>query len=56
MNKLEAVMTVENGECSKEEYVKAWQKLIDTGIVWELQGWFGRGAIRMIEDGYCHYK
>tara|TARA_A100001015_G_C14459290_1_gene507291 strand:+ start:76 stop:261 length:186 start_codon:yes stop_codon:yes gene_type:complete len=39
---------------SKEQYISAWQFLIDTGLAWELQGWFGRTAIRMIEDGHCH--
>ena len=39
---------------SKEQYVLAWQQLIDTGLVWGLQGWFGRQAMRMIEDGVCH--
>ena len=32
-------------------YVQAWQHLVDTGMVWQLQGWFGRAAARMIADG-----
>ena len=32
-------------------YVQAWQHLVDTGAVWELQGWFGRAAARMISQG-----
>lgn len=31
----------------------AWQHLIDTGIVWQLQGWYGRTAARLIESGQC---
>ena len=38
---------------SEEEYVAAWQHLIDTGLAWKLQGWFGRNAIRMIQAGLC---
>jgi len=41
-------------ECNDEdEYLRAWQYLIDTGIAWSLQGSFGRQAMRMIEAGYC---
>ena len=27
-----------------EQYIEAWQLLINTGQVWKLQGWFGRTA------------
>jgi hypothetical protein len=37
----------------REVSIKAWQLLIDTGLVWKLQGWFGRAATRLIEDGIC---
>ena len=40
--------------CNNEgEYLRAWQQLIDTGMVWTLQGWFGRIAMHLIEDGHC---
>jgi len=38
---------------SEEQYFAAWQQLIDTGLAWSLQGWFGRTAIRFIEEGMC---
>jgi len=38
---------------SEEQYISAWQHLIDTGIAWTLQGWFGRNAAAMIKSGYC---
>ena len=38
---------------SKEQYIEAWQLLIDTGYAWTLQGWFGRRAVELIEAGYC---
>jgi hypothetical protein len=34
-------------------YISAWQLLIDTGLAWQLQGWFGRQAAQMIEEGLC---
>jgi len=41
-------------EHTKEEQIEAWQYLIDTGAVWKLQGWYGRAAIQLLEDGICH--
>ena len=38
-----------------EEETEAWQYLIDTGMAWQLQGWFGRTATRLIDEGYCTY-
>lgn len=36
---------------SEEQILEAWQFLVDTGIVWQLQGWFGRTAQRLIDEG-----
>jgi hypothetical protein len=41
---------------SEEKYVEAWQYLLDTGLVWSLQGWFGRTAVAMIEAGQIIVK
>lgn len=38
-------------EPSEETTLKAWQTLVDTGVAWQLQGWFGRTAAAMIEQG-----
>ena len=45
---------VENSDPDKE--IEAWQHLIDTGLVWQLQGWFGRTATHLIEQGICKEK
>ena len=36
-----------------EEVIAAWQHLIDTGLVWRLQGHFGRTARHLIDNGIC---
>lgn len=38
---------------SEKEQLAAWQYLINTGIVWKLQGWYGRAATALIEAGLC---
>lgn len=39
---------------SEDQVIEAWQHLIDTGMCWQLQGWFGRTARDLIESGICH--
>ena len=36
---------------TEQQEIDAWQHLVDTGIVWKLQGWFGRNAARLIDNG-----
>ena len=38
---------------SEEQVIEAWQTLINTGMAWKLQGWFGRTAMSLIEQGIC---
>ena len=55
MDTLEAVMNIEcNDECTEELYIQSFQSLIDSGIVWQLQGFYGRTAQALIEAGLCH--
>lgn len=37
----------------QDQIVEAWQHLIDTGLAWKLQGWFGRTAQALIDEGTC---
>jgi hypothetical protein len=54
MTDTDAVLIAE-GEVEADEAttIAAWQHLIDTGMCWRLQGWFGRTAMTLIEDGVC---
>lgn len=54
MSDLDFIMAFESGEATEEEVIKGFQKLIDNGRAWTLQGMYGRTATRLIEAGLCH--
>ena len=58
MDTLKAIDIAEGIEEPKDEneFIKAWQFLIDSGMAWSLQGRFGRIAEQLIERGICHAK
>jgi hypothetical protein len=55
MDTLEAIDLIEGVTApdTEEQMLEAWQCLIDTGIVWRLQGHYGRTASSLIENGVC---
>jgi hypothetical protein len=49
---LDLVFIVEGIEDSTvDQQLTAWQELIDTGMINLLQGWYGRTARQLIEQG-----
>ena len=40
---------------SQEQVIEAWQFLVDSGLAWRLQGWFGRTATDMVAQGLVKY-
>jgi hypothetical protein len=53
-NELDFIMSFEGGELSKEDIIDGFQHLIDNGHAWCLQGFYGRTAMSLINEGYCH--
>ena len=57
MNNYDAVMIAEGViEAVEDKQIEAWQHLVDTGLAWNLQGWFGRTAINLIEQKIIERK
>ncbi len=54
MSHLDFIMAYENGELDDDDViVVGFQQLIDSGVVWQLQGHYGRTAHALIESGLC---
>lgn len=52
MSAIDAVMAIEDGCESYEDFYSNLQQLINAGQ-WGLQGSYGRTMMQAIEDGYC---
>ena len=42
----------EGNGLTPEQTKKLWQHGVNTGIVWRLQGWYGRNAAALLQSGY----
>jgi hypothetical protein len=47
------VSAYEEGRLDHEQAVALFQRLIDTHLVWQLQGSYGRQAMEFIRSGEC---
>jgi hypothetical protein len=47
----EAVEIVEGVDAPMEQRIEAWQYLHETGMAYQLQGWYGRTAQHMLAEG-----
>ncbi len=49
------IIELESGGIDSEErLIAGFQPMIDSGVVWVLQGCYGRLARQLIENGLCH--
>lgn len=55
MNQIGRMIDWENGELSDDDSIELFQELIDSGLAWKLQGFYGRTANRLIEMGLCSH-
>jgi len=53
---VEKIMEYEDGRLSEDETVELFQDLIDSGMIYHLQGSYGRMAQHLIQQGLCHRK
>ncbi len=53
MNQIDKIIAYENGTLSEDETIVLFQELIDSGLVWSLQGHYGRTAKMLLEMGHC---
>lgn len=56
MNEVDGIIAYEQGELDEEQAIKLFQKLVDSGLAWKLQGSYGRTAKALIEAGYVTLK
>ena len=54
MKNLDRMIEWEEGRLAGEDETRLFQELIDEGIVWSLQGCYGRRAAALINAGLCH--
>ena len=51
---IEEFVDIPDGVDTEHAIINAWQYLIDSGHAWTLQGWYGRNAHALIQEGVCH--
>ena len=45
------IVAYESGELDQEQTIQLFQELYDSGMVWNLQGHYGRLAFQLLEAG-----
>jgi hypothetical protein len=52
VDNVEAINLIEDNTAPEPVIREAWQHIVDTHVVWSLQGWYGRTAMNLIHDGF----
>jgi hypothetical protein len=50
------IIAYESGEGDANDVLELFSGLIRSGLVWSLQGHYGRTATMLIEKGYLNYE
>jgi len=53
MDRIGEIIEFESGELADKQTVKMFQKMINDGSVWSMQGSYGRTAMELLEAGLC---
>lgn len=51
MDQLAQIIAYENGDLDHDDIVALFQSLLDSGLVWQLQGHYGRTAQALLDAG-----
>ncbi len=51
-NLINDIIAFEEGDIDDDRLLGMFQHLVDTGMAWKLQGFYGRTAIALIEAGH----
>ena len=54
MDLVDKIMKWEDGQMTDTEIIEFFSELVKTGLVWTLQGNYGRMATRLIDAGYIN--
>ena len=53
LNLVDQIIAYEQGDLDFHSTIKMFQELINSGQAWQLQGHYGRTAMRLIEEDLC---
>lgn len=53
-DRVNKILAFETDTMPEDQIVAFFQEMIDDGMVWNLQGAYGRLATALIESGRCH--
>ena len=57
MENLDFIMAFENGEIeSEDDVIAGFQKLLDTGVLFQLQGFYHRIGNELLKEGLITYQ
>lgn len=56
MDQVDKIIAFEQGDLDREQIIALFQELLDSGLVFKLQGSYGRMATQLLEYGLIEKK